>query len=37
LEDSPEVFAESVSNFVNPLAVDDVEAEEVVESQVEQE
>jgi DNA-directed RNA polymerase subunit beta' len=40
LEDSPEVFAESISNFVNPLAVDDVEAveaEEVVESQVEQE
>ena len=23
LDDSPEVFAESVSNFVNPLAVDD--------------
>jgi len=37
LEDSPEVFAESRSNFVNPLAVDDVETEEVVESQVEQE
>ena len=37
LEDSPEVFAESISNFVNPLAVDEVETEEVVESQVEQE
>ncbi|MEI6186383.1 MAG: DNA-directed RNA polymerase subunit beta', partial [Dehalococcoidia bacterium] len=37
LEDSPEVFAESISNFINPLTVDDVEVEEVVESQVEQE
>ncbi|MFA5400613.1 MAG: DNA-directed RNA polymerase subunit beta' [Dehalococcoidia bacterium] len=37
LEDSPEVFAESVSNFVNPLAVDEVEAEEPADSQVEQE
>jgi len=37
LEDNPEVFAESISNFVNPLAVDEVEAEEVNESQVEQE
>ena len=43
LEDSSEVFAEPISNFVNPLAVDvveavdDVEAEEAVEGQVEQE
>ncbi len=37
LEDSPEVFAESVSNFVNPLASDDVEAEVPADSQVEQE
>ncbi len=40
LEDSPEVFTESMSNFVNPLAVDEVEpveVEEVVDNQVEQE
>jgi len=46
LEDSSEVFAEPISNFVNPLANDDVEAAETVEavedegaveSQVEQE
>jgi DNA-directed RNA polymerase subunit beta' len=37
LEDSPEVFTEAVSNFINPLGVDDIETDEVVESQVEQE
>ena len=37
LEDSPEVYTEPDSDFVNPLAVDDVETEEVVETQVEQE
>jgi DNA-directed RNA polymerase subunit beta' len=37
LEDSPEVFAESVSNFVNPLSVDEAETEEPADSQVEQE
>ncbi len=37
LDDSPEVFAEAVSDFINPLTIDDIEAEEVVDNQVEQE
>jgi DNA-directed RNA polymerase subunit beta' len=37
LDESPEVFAEAVSDFINPLTIDDIEAEEVVDNQVEQE
>jgi hypothetical protein len=37
LDESPEVFAEAVSDFINPLTIDDIEAEEAVDNQVEQE
>lgn len=37
LDDSAEVFTEPVSDFINPLTVDDIETEEAVENQVEQE
>ncbi len=36
-DDSPEVFTEPASDFVNPLTIDDDEAEEAVDIQVEQE
>jgi len=36
-DDSPEVFTEPASDFVNPLTIDDDEAEETVDIQVEQE
>jgi hypothetical protein len=37
LDDSPEVFTEAVSDFINPLTIDDVEVEETVDNLVEQE
>ena len=37
LDDSPEVFTEAVSDFINPLTIDDIEVAEAVDNQVEQE
>jgi len=37
LDDSPEVFTEPVSDFINPLTMDDIEVAEAVDDVVEQE